>query len=490
MGTHPSQCHPNRLVVDYKKCQKVIRYIPRSIRSAFARAQTPSSPPLDDQRYNHSTFMAVFGSGASILTFPPPVAYHRHLHFSPSTLRSRHLSGNTKLILKASISRDGMESSNSNDDASYQAGTRVVAMYLTPPANLSLAFLRLPHIRANRTGLSFYGSHVLSWRMIECSQDDSAESSNASKSEVIPEDQNSASDNSIGSIENKPFGNGSSFLSKLGILLGVAAVITLVSVGLKPPSLETSSGIHFLLDSSSSSTLAAPASAFSFRAFGYRVVLPEYAPGWIYFWLLMAAGCGLFISEEALNIWVGISLARLLSLDGTWQSLVDSFSRNAPYMISTVVWVYWGVCISDMIPFYLGKFFRQSGASDDICSKLGIGKEKAMQLTRAVQRYGNLIGFVSSTEILNHACPLSHYCGRYVERFSLGDISPECFFAGVCCGGLVTLPLQLAIGFLLRERPVFALATVATVVGIWTVFPYAVAALTALFLYLRRRYST
>ncbi|KAK6163742.1 hypothetical protein DH2020_000606 [Rehmannia glutinosa] len=366
--------------------------------------------------------MAVFGSGASILTFPPPVAYHRHLHFSPSTLCSRHLSGNTKLILKSSISR------------------------------------------------------------IECSQDDSAESSNASKSEVIPEDQNSASDNSIGSIENKPFGNGSSFLSKLGILLGVAAVITLVSVGLKPPSLETSSGIHFLLDSSSSSTLAAPASAFSFRAFGYRVVLPEYAPGWIYFWLLMAAGCGLFISEEALNIWVGISLARLLSLDGTWQSLVDSFSRNAPYMISTVVWVYWGVCISDMIPFYLGKFFRQSGASDDICSKLGIGKEKAMQLTHAVQRYGNLIGFV--------------------ERFSLGvrnptaflagamDISPECFFAGVCCGGLVTLPLQLAIGFLLRERPVFALATVATVVGIWTVFPYAVAALTALFLYLRRRYST
>ncbi|XP_037492076.1 uncharacterized protein LOC105644392 [Jatropha curcas] len=64
-------------------------------------------------------------------------------------------------------------------------------------------------------------------------------------------------------------------------------------------------------------------------------------------------------------------------------------------------------------------------------------------------------------------------------------ISPEVFFAGVCCGGLITLPLQLAIGFLLRERPMVALATVATVVGIWTVFPYAVAALTALFFYLR-----
>lgn len=29
-----------------------------------------------------------------------------------------------------------------------------------------------------------------------------------------------------------------------------------------------------------------------------------------------------------------------------------------------------GVCISDLIPFYLGKLFRQSGASDDVCSRV------------------------------------------------------------------------------------------------------------------------
>lgn len=80
-----------------------------------------------------------------------------------------------------------------------------------------------------------------------------------------------------------------------------------------------------------------------------------------------------------------------------------------------------GVCLSDMIPFYLGKLFRQSGASDDVCSKvifqfkyvypeswlfstfridtrifvikLGIGKEKALSITQAVQKYGNLSGF-------------------------------------------------------------------------------------------------
>lgn len=147
-------------------------------------------------------------------------------------------------------------------------------------------------------------------------------------------------------------------------------------------------------------------------------------------------------------------------------------------MISTVLWVYWGVCISDMIPFYLGKWFRKSGASDDFYSKLGIGKEKALSITSIVQKYGNLIGCV--------------------ERFSIGvrnptaflagamGISPQYFFAGVCCGGLITLPVQLGIGFLLRERPMFALASVATAVGIWTIFPYLVAASTALFLFLRR----
>ncbi|KNA09455.1 hypothetical protein SOVF_153330 [Spinacia oleracea] len=279
-------------------------------------------------------------------------------------------------------------------------------------------------------------------------------------------------------------GKGSSFLAKLAIGLGVAATVTFLSIGFKEQNLGTSLGVEIqrLADVSSSSSLAASSVGFSFKAFGYRVVLPQYAPGWVYFWLLMAAGCGLFISEEALNIWVGITLARKLCLDGTWQSFASSFSSNAPYIISTVLWVYWGVCISDMIPYYLGKLLRQSGASDDLYSKLGVSKEKVLNITQAVQRYGNLSGFV--------------------ERFSIGvrnptaflagamGVSPECFFAGVCCGGLITLPVQLAIGFLLRERPLFALATVATVVGIWTIFPYVVAASTALFFYLRQRYSS
>ncbi|KAL6978789.1 hypothetical protein U1Q18_020458 [Sarracenia purpurea var. burkii] len=294
--------------------------------------------------------------------------------------------------------------------------------------------------------------------------------------------QDKVADRVLGNQENRTSGRAISLLAKLAIALGVAMTITLISVGFNRPMHGSSYGAHYLADGSRAPVLATPLVGFTFTLFGNTVVLPEYPPGWIYFWLLMAAGCGLFISEEALNIWVGMSLARMLSLDGTRQSFVESFSRNAPYIISTVLWVYWGVCISDMIPFYLGKLFKKSGASDDVCSKLGIGKEKAMNITRVVQRYGNLIGFV--------------------ERFSLGvrnptaflagtlDVSPECFFAGVCCGGLVTLPLQLLIGFLLRDRPIVALAAVASAVGIWTVLPYAVAAATALFLFLRQRLSS
>ncbi|XP_072970883.1 uncharacterized protein [Typha angustifolia] len=271
------------------------------------------------------------------------------------------------------------------------------------------------------------------------------------------------------------------FLGKLVVALGIAATVSILSIYFKWPASGSSFRLPVLVEGSSQSYLAPAPVGFTFTLFGHRVIIPERTPGWVYFWLLMAAGCGLFISEEALNIWVGISLARTLSLE-SWQSLTNSFSANASYIVSTVLWVYWGVCISDMVPFYLGKLFRQTKASQDILTKVGIGKEKAVSITRVVQKYGNLIGFV--------------------ERFSLGvrnptaflagawGISPECFFAGVCFGGLITLSVQLAIGFLVRDRPVVALASVAAAVGIWTLFPYLIAASTALFLFLRQNRSS
>uniref|UniRef100_A0A1D1XZJ6 Transcription factor GAMYB n=1 Tax=Anthurium amnicola TaxID=1678845 RepID=A0A1D1XZJ6_9ARAE len=257
----------------------------------------------------------------------------------------------------------------------------------------------------------------------------------ASSSGISPSD---GSDGIISDVfedwEVKTGGRETSFLAKLAIALGIAATITVISISFKQPSPGSSFRFPFSFAGSSPSVSSASPVGFTLSIFGYKVILPEYTPGWVYFWLLMAAGCGLFISEEVLNVWVGISLARTLSLDGTWKSFVQSFSNNAPYVVSTVLWVYWGVCISDMIPFYLGKLFRKTKASADICTKLGIGKDKVVSITRAVQKYGNMIGFVErfSVGVRN---PTSFLAGAW-------GIPSDCFFAGVCCGGLLTLPIQ------------------------------------------------
>ncbi|CAK9162357.1 unnamed protein product [Ilex paraguariensis] len=140
--------------------------------------------------------------------------------------------------------------------------------------------------------------------LVKSFQGEDAENYEAAISRNTPEGQNKVTDKVFENLENKTAGTESSFLAKLAIVLGIAATITLVSIGLKQPNQGRLLGFPYLADASSSSTLAAPAVGFTFKAFGYRVVLPEFAPGWIYFWLLMAAGCGLFISEEALNIWV------------------------------------------------------------------------------------------------------------------------------------------------------------------------------------------
>ncbi|GAB2213712.1 hypothetical protein Drorol1_Dr00018025 [Drosera rotundifolia] len=375
--------------------------------------------------------------------------------------------------------------------AAAAAATSVLSLGSSPCPVSRAPVLRSRRLRRDSTGFDgrfrmfpFKSVNVCSTRSVEfschCIKSSEQENVELYESKSIPETTVGDGVTTCGVHNEKSIRQGSSFVAILAIAAGVALTITFISIR-KQPSLGSSFEIQSLADYSSSA-LATSSSGFTFKAVGYRIILPEYAPGWVYFWLLMAAGCGLFISEEALNIWVGITLGRLLSLDGTWHSFSQSFTRNATYIVSTVLWVYWGVCVSDLIPFFLGKLFRQSGASDDVYSKLGIGKDKVMNITRVVQNYGNLSGFV--------------------ERFSVGmrnptaflagamGVSPECFFAGVCCGGLITLPIQLVIGCLLRKRPIFAVATVATAMGIWSLFPYVVAGSTALVLYLRRQDTT
>ncbi|CAL4889552.1 unnamed protein product [Urochloa decumbens] len=332
---------------------------------------------------------------------------------------------------------------------------------------------------ARRSAAAATRGRIRSLRNLSCFVSRTAK---ASVSRAEPSSGEEDANEIIEAVEVESTTPGASLLAKVAIAIGIAATVTVISLLMKQPSSGPSFSMPQIVDASSQSDAAAATIGYTFSAFGKKVIIPEYTPGWIYFLLLMAAGFGLFISEEALNVWAGISLARSLSLDGTWKSLVTSFSANAPYIVSTVLWIYWGVCISDMVPFYLGKLFRQSKASENISSKIGIGKETTLSISRTVQKYGNLIGFVErfSIGIRN---PTSFLAGA-------SGIPADCFFAGVCFGCLFTLPIQLTIGFVLRERPVTALASVAAALGIWTAFPYAAAACTALFFYLRRRESS
>lgn len=218
---------------------------------------------------------------------------------------------------------------------------------------------------------------------------------------------------------------------------------------------------------------------YKLRLLGKNILIGERCPGWVYFWLLMAAGLGLFVSEEALNVWVGATLARSLTFNGLWMDLITSVSANGSYIFSTLFWVYWGVCISDMIPFYAGRFASQTKAGDTIRKKVGVNEKKLRSILQTVQRYGNLIGFV--------------------ERFSLGvrnptsfiagamRVAPDKFFTGVCVGALITMPLQMVVGFLLRERPMAGLAVVAAAVGAWTVLPYLAAGMASIVFVIRNR---
>lgn len=83
-----------------------------------------------------------------------------------------------------------------------------------------------------------------------------------------------------------PDNGGSSFLVILVIALGLAAIITVISVSIEQSTLGTSLGFKILAEDSVS--LASPPVGFSFKAFGYKVFLPEYAPGYgsncIFFW--------------------------------------------------------------------------------------------------------------------------------------------------------------------------------------------------------------
>ena len=107
------------------------------------------------------------------------------------------------------------------------------------------------------------------------------ESDESSTSKDKPEGQHKAADDVMQSLKGKAASGEISFLSKLVVLLAVALAITVLSIGFRQPHQRSLLGIQHLVDSSSAPALSTHAVGFSFRAFGYRIILPEYAPGYL-----------------------------------------------------------------------------------------------------------------------------------------------------------------------------------------------------------------
>jgi hypothetical protein len=113
---------------------------------------------------------------------------------------------------------------------------------------------------------------------IRCIKKEGGENYEASKSKDISDIQDR--------ISNEVKTNGSKteipFLAMIAIALGIAAIATLASIR-HQPILGSLSGLQILSEGSSSAAVAPVAAGFTFKVFGFSVIVPQYAPGYPFF---------------------------------------------------------------------------------------------------------------------------------------------------------------------------------------------------------------
>jgi len=165
----------------------------------------------------------------------------------------------------------------------------------------------------------------------------------------------------------------------------------------------------------------------------------------LYLAYLLVAGLGVPLSEDALCAWVGARLAQ-------------GATASPAHAMVVLGCVYAGVTLSDALTFALGRLLAR-GFLPGMRQMLLEGKQadRAERAMAAMERYGAFVGFAQRL-MVGFRFPLSLAAGFTGARFPT-------FFAGVCLGGLISLPAQLALGYLLRNNPypfVAALGIVAT----------------------------
>ncbi|KAK9906818.1 hypothetical protein WJX75_008490 [Coccomyxa subellipsoidea] len=157
---------------------------------------------------------------------------------------------------------------------------------------------------------------------------------------------------------------------------------------------------------------------------------------------MFAAGLGMPCSEDAFVIWVGSKLWR--GMYGAWQ--------EAAYVLFIV---YIGVVVSDMLTFCIGLALRRgllTPLKDKLLPKNSASITKAEEM---VTKWSNWIGTVQrfSLGFRGPLCLISGFSGVPATRFA----------AGASIGALGTMPIQLTIGYLMRNSPNVYLSSLALV---------------------------
>lgn len=148
----------------------------------------------------------------------------------------------------------------------------------------------------------------------------------------------------------------------------------------------------------------------------------------VYFGLLMLAGLGMPVSEDALAIWAGGLLGR-------------GDNPFPPYQY--VIALYLGAVFSDMLTFSLGRLTQHSvGARvQKLLFKDPRKVEKAMV---TIRKYGNKAGFIQRLSV-GARLPITFFSGY-------SGIHPLKFMLGTALGACVTLPVQLGVGYAMRHQ--------------------------------------
>ena len=147
-----------------------------------------------------------------------------------------------------------------------------------------------------------------------------------------------------------------------------------------------------------------------------------------YFGLLMCAGLGLPVSEDGLAIWAGGLLGRGENPYPTYQ-----------YVIA----IYCGAVCSDMLTFSIGRF-TQNSLGDRIQKVLFKDPRKIEKAMGTIRKYGDKAGFIQRLSI-GARLPITFFSGY-------SGISPLKFLLGTALGACVTLPIQLGVGYAMRNQ--------------------------------------